>query len=468
MPTDLFRSERDRSPDTLLAQVRALWLRQSGLSRLLAALVVAGLAGATSWMALSPRATEWVLATKIEQERQALMAAALLDEAEIPSRRQGTELLVPAEHLARAHRLLAENPEPLTPAQQSGGWGSVLGDAPSPKAQLERELAESLMRVTAVRAARVHLSLGRKSPFRDRALPPSASVLLRLHEGTTLTPAQAEGIRELVARSLEGASPKEITLLDQNGRSLTPAPPTAQEARASLEAECNAKVRAVLEPVLGVGRVVSVATVEPATATSAARTRVAVLVDPEPRGADHAARLERWTQLARDAVGIDEARGDMLTLELATFVPTAPAPSATPAMASTATVSPAAASPAAASPAAARPAVRPTTGFEPDWRLVALAGAGLALALALLAALAWLRLRRYRRLLAVRTAQVVELPAPPVREPAHTRLEIELARTTQVVSADPEATALVLSSWLTAGAQEPRHPSHPRFPESSR
>lgn len=463
MPTDLFRSERDRSPDTLAGQIRALWLRQSGWRQLLATGVALGLAGAITWMALAPRDPEWVLATRIEQERAALVVAALLDEAGIPLRRAGADLLVPAKDLALAHRVLAANPEPMPPSEQAGGWGRVLGEGVSPKTQLERELAESLTRVTAVRAARVHLSLGRKSPFRDRALPPSAAVLLQLHDGATLTPAQAEGIRELVAGSLEGASPKHITLLDQDGRSLVAVEPTAQQARAALEAERNAKVRAVLEPMLGPGRVLAVTTIEPGSDASTVRARVAVLVDPEPRGADHAAALERWAQLARDAAGIDEARGDTLTIELAAFLPAPPAAGTTPVMAVPPSASPA--------PTAAPERAK---GFEPDWRLLTLSLLGLVLLLAVLAITAWWRLRLHRRSLATRVPPmttappIAAAPLPPAREPVPSRLDLELARAAQVAGSDPEATAMVISTWLTAGFHESRLAAHNPSPESDR
>lgn len=457
MATDLFRSERDRSPETLAGQLRALWLRQSGWRQLLAAGVAFGLAGAITWMALAPRDPEWVLATRIEQERAALVVAALLDEAGIPLRRAGADLLVPAKDLALAHRVLAANPEPMPTTEQAGGWGRVLSEGVSTKTQLERELAESLTRVTAVRSARVHLSFGRKSPFRDRALPPSAAVLLQLHDDATLTPAQAEGIRELVAGSLEGASPKQITLLDQDGHSLVAAEPTAQQTRAALEAERNAKVRAVLEPVLGPGRVVSVTTLEPGTDASTARARVAVLVDPEPRSADHTGELERWAQLARDAAGIDEARGDSLTLELAAFLPAPPVARVAPVTAAPPTAIP----PSTAAPARA-------DGLEPDWRLLALSLLGLVLVLAVLALGAWWRLRRYRRLLATRASPMATAPPPPAREPVHSRLDLELARAAQVAGSDPEATAMVISTWLTAGFHESRLATHASPPEPNR
>lgn len=464
MPTDLFRSERDRNLESLAGQVRSLWLRLSLGRRLVAAGVLVGLAGAIAWTALAPPDPEWVLATKIPEERQALVAAALLNDAGVPLRRKGAELLVPPDHLATAQRLLAANPEALAPAHAAGGWEQLLGQASTPKAQLERELADSLMRVTAVQAARVHLSLGRKSPFRDRAAPPAASVLLHLRDGVELTPAQVDGIRELVASGIEGASPKAITVLDQQGRSLAATEPTPQQERAALEAECNAKVRAVLEPLLGSGRVISVATIEPATASSAARTRVAVLVDPEPRGEDYEERLERWTQLARDAAGLDEARGDTLTLELAAFTPAAPSTSM-----STSTSAPLAA-PKAAPPLASSTPTSPRPALEPDWRLLSLAASALALLLALVAGVAWRRVRRYRRQLTLRAAA---LPAPvgshPLEPgPPRSRLDLELARAARVLGADPEATALVLSTWLTAGSQEPaRAPRPAHTPEAT-
>jgi flagellar M-ring protein FliF len=86
---------------------------------------------------------------------------------------------------------------------------------------LEGELTRSISSLAAVQAARVHLALPNQNGFFREQQKPSASVLLTLHPGRTLDPAQIAGIVHLVSSSVPEMSPKAVSVLDQSGALLT-------------------------------------------------------------------------------------------------------------------------------------------------------------------------------------------------------------------------------------------------------
>lgn len=87
---------------------------------------------------------------------------------------------------------------------------------------LEGELARSVSTLSSVESARVHLAMPRETVFvRDRVRP-SASVLVNLHPGRTLTERQVAGIVHLVSSSIPDMDPERVTVVDQRGQLLTP------------------------------------------------------------------------------------------------------------------------------------------------------------------------------------------------------------------------------------------------------
>ncbi len=87
----------------------------------------------------------------------------------------------------------------------------------------ETELARSIEEIDAVAEARVHLAMPEASVFvRDNAQP-SASVILKLQGGRSLSDAQVSSIVNLVASSVPGMKPDGVTIVDQMGALLTKA-----------------------------------------------------------------------------------------------------------------------------------------------------------------------------------------------------------------------------------------------------
>lgn len=132
---------------------------------------------------------------------------------------------------------------------------------------LQGELARSIEQVEGVEKVRVQLAIPqRKALVRKDERQASASVVVRLRAGFDLEPDQIRGIVHLVASSVEGLDVAQVTLVDNRGRLLAPqsdmdaAPgggPSMLNASRSLERELEDQVESILEPTVGLGRVVA-------------------------------------------------------------------------------------------------------------------------------------------------------------------------------------------------------------------
>lgn len=120
----------------------------------------------------------------------------------------------------------------------------------------EMDLARTIEAIDSVESAKVHLAVEPPSVFlRDRAKP-SASVMLRLANGRTLTDAQVSAIVHLVASSIPELSPDQISLVDQNGRLLSKNDSDSGDDRqlaiqSRIEDRYRQSVVALLTPILG-------------------------------------------------------------------------------------------------------------------------------------------------------------------------------------------------------------------------
>lgn len=82
---------------------------------------------------------------------------------------------------------------------------------------LEGELARSIGSLASVAGARVHLALPKQSGFLRDKQPPTASVLLQLHQGKALDRTQVAGIVHLVSSSVPELTAKNVSIVDQHG-----------------------------------------------------------------------------------------------------------------------------------------------------------------------------------------------------------------------------------------------------------
>jgi len=88
-------------------------------------------------------------------------------------------------------------------------------------AAVEQELAKSIIRISSIKHARVHLALPQQSVFvRDRT-PPKASVVITRFQGRHIDAAQVNAIINLVASSVPYLNPTDVSVVDSLGNLLS-------------------------------------------------------------------------------------------------------------------------------------------------------------------------------------------------------------------------------------------------------
>ncbi len=141
----------------------------------------------------------------------------------------GTTVLVPQSDVYDARiRLSGEG----LPGQGSDGYGildkqnlstSQFQEQTSYKRAIEGELQRTIEALDSVDTAVVHVAMPQEELFSTDKKPTTASVLVATHPGVTLGPEQVQAIVHLVASSVEGLDPKQVTVTDSAGTVLSAA-----------------------------------------------------------------------------------------------------------------------------------------------------------------------------------------------------------------------------------------------------
>ncbi|MGY1606454.1 flagellar basal-body MS-ring/collar protein FliF [Geodermatophilus sp. SYSU D00700] len=126
---------------------------------------------------------------------------------------------------------------------------------------IEGELANTLEALDGVSQAVVHLALPEEEVFASDEGEPTASVLLDLEPGTQLSGEQVQSITNLVSSSVEGMDSEQVTVTDSTGQLLSAAgsglTAAAGDARSQMESDYEqrlaANAQAILDRVLGPG-----------------------------------------------------------------------------------------------------------------------------------------------------------------------------------------------------------------------
>jgi flagellar M-ring protein FliF len=257
----------------LLAQLQTYWAGLSRVRRI--AIIGAGLGvllalGAVAYLSpgleYRPLFADTLPADELGQITTRLTAQG------IPNKLNsgGTMVLVPEDRVAQARVALATEGLP-----SRGGKGYELFDETSltttPFVQnvnyqraLQSELARSIMQLEPVQVARVLIARSEPTPFVRDQRPPTASVVIKLKPSAAMSRATAASIVSLVARSVEGLKPENVTVVDSSGRLLSDphggerdnlsAPQL--EYRRELESYLASKAEEMLAQHLGPGRAV--------------------------------------------------------------------------------------------------------------------------------------------------------------------------------------------------------------------
>jgi flagellar M-ring protein FliF len=191
----------------------------------------------------------------------------------------GTSVLVPSAKVAELRLQLAAAGVP-----KSGRIGFELFDKANFGASdfaeqvnyhraLEGELERSVMSISAVEQARVHITLAKDSVFVDARQPAKASVLVKLRPGSQLSAQNVAAICQLTASAVDGLAPEAVSVVDMRGNLLNrarrasssddPGPSgAALDYRQQIERDLLTKINSTLEPLLGPDKFRATAQVE--------------------------------------------------------------------------------------------------------------------------------------------------------------------------------------------------------------
>ncbi len=126
---------------------------------------------------------------------------------------------------------------------------------------LEGELSRTISSIASVAGARVHLAIPKQTAFLRDEQKPTASVMVNLHTGRALDPAQIAGIVHLIASSVPQLTNDNVSVIDQDGTLLTKKPDalrtsldaTQLKYTRELEEGYIERVNAILTPLFGKG-----------------------------------------------------------------------------------------------------------------------------------------------------------------------------------------------------------------------
>ncbi|MFZ5434425.1 MAG: flagellar basal-body MS-ring/collar protein FliF [Calditrichota bacterium] len=256
---------------TLFRPFIELWQRltlgqRAGLV-LAAGLVIAIAAGAVSY---STRPVYTTLYAGLNG-KDAAQIVDKLREQKIPFEvsTDGTTIKVPQEQVSELRITFAGSGLP-----RSGEIGYELFDKPmlgmtdfvqqmNYHRALEGELARTIQEIDAVETARVHLVVPSSRLFKEDQKPATASIVIQMQPGSTLSPQQSQAIAYMTAYSVEGLEVENITIVDSRGNLLSGKSArdtmaglsgTQLEVQRNIEADLERKALGLLENTLGPGK----------------------------------------------------------------------------------------------------------------------------------------------------------------------------------------------------------------------
>lgn len=194
-----------------------------------------------------------------------------LTEQKIPYKLEdgGTTILVPSGDVYKTRITLASEGIP-----RSGNIGYSIFDKSNLgmteflqnlnfRRALEGELTRTIMQLADVQAARVHIVMPKDRLFKADKQEATASIVLKLRTPAGLSKSQLAGITHLVACSVEGLKPQNISIIDYNGELLssqTGSDPLAGMSASQLDVRKNVeqylekKAQSMLDGVIGQGK----------------------------------------------------------------------------------------------------------------------------------------------------------------------------------------------------------------------
>jgi len=217
--------------DQLLQSVGTTWANVPPTQRrwglVITALIVAGLAAVMMMGRPHENGADWsVLYSHLTPEAASQVVTAL-ESHHVPFHPSddGTSILVPADRLAATRIELAGEGLPIGIV----GFGIFdhlpLGASDAVERvdymrALEGQLTEAVEALGEIRSARVMLALPQTSTYTSEDKPARAAVMVQLQPGAELTASEVKAITHLVASSVEGLTPPNVSVVDDHGQLL--------------------------------------------------------------------------------------------------------------------------------------------------------------------------------------------------------------------------------------------------------
>ncbi|QQQ18273.1 flagellar M-ring protein FliF [Brevundimonas vitis] len=124
---------------------------------------------------------------------------------------------------------------------------------------LQGELQRTIMSMRGITSARVSIAMPQRALFQSEAADPTAAVVVGLG-GRDLTGDQVRAIRNVVASSVPNLKPDRVTVVDDTNRTLAAGAEdegftsaSAEEAKATTESQLQARIKDIVEGVVGAG-----------------------------------------------------------------------------------------------------------------------------------------------------------------------------------------------------------------------
>lgn len=119
------------------------------------------------------------------------------------------------------------------------------------RAAREAELSRTIETIDAVKSARVHVAAAEPSLFVREDKPATASVMLTLQNGRSLSEGQVQAIRFLVASSVPGMNADQVSVIDQRGALLSDTATSTDMKAFQLQTQIEDRFRRALDTLLG-------------------------------------------------------------------------------------------------------------------------------------------------------------------------------------------------------------------------
>lgn len=266
--------------EPIIKSFKELWGKLSMPMRIGGGVLVLGVFLSLMFIALFSSTDYQPLYTNLTPEDAASIVTVLRDNG-IPYELSdnGSTIHVPAEHVYETRLTLASQGLPKGGVVGFEIFNTTrLGETESDRelrylVALQGELTRTIKELSEVQDARVHIVLPRRSLFIQESQPSTASVLLTLKPGVTLSKKQVLGITHLLSTSVEGLLPENITIIDNRGNVLSDSLSLLEtidsdlivqriQIESAYERQLSNTLTAMLERVYGVGKVVALVNVE--------------------------------------------------------------------------------------------------------------------------------------------------------------------------------------------------------------